>query len=374
MEKHVEKIKNEVGFQSPFLCQLPLPAKSVKLDVYKHRSKVKINEIFDYKWKKKIGKKEIVVKGDPDYGLPYGRDILVILYLIEKCKANNWNPIIKLKSVEDYINSFNLGTSKKQYVRIKNAFKRIFNATWHFYDREEKNGRIDEEPEPYKIIKRYRIYFDEKGGDKTLFENTIELDHRFVEQIKQARVPYKKEVVLKLKRKVIALNLYLFLSFRTWYNLEFEKKEIFIPFFGPGGLQEQISSDLAGQTNFRRDFHDWLKDIKEAWPECPVYLKKIPASEKKTGKRNKEYKDGLFINTTLDHQLTVGNHISKKLRKAKEDAEKEREKNKLRLSEKQENFILAHAPEEMIDLLEKGELSKEAASKFISATIASWSK
>lgn len=371
MKRVVEKKtkKDEIALQCRLFTEFPFPARTRKIKMFYDNNNKPIMEGYLPKWEKKIGSRKVKIIADPEHGFPHGNDILVILYLIKEARKQNDNGLITFKSINDFLRAFDYGCDQPNRKTAYSAFQRIFYSTWYYEDEHRKKK--------FNVM-GYCELFPEDGlftGDE--YQNKIALTPEFWEYIHNYPVPYSFDAVLKLKKSPMALNLYLLLVYRTWMNWKVEKTETFIPFFSESGLKHQLSSEISSARHFREKFKSWLKQIKEVWPDCPVYLKK-ESQQLKTGRVQRTHIDGLFIHTTSPSQLHVPPHWGKELRLAQEEGKKvaaEQEKKlKNRLTRKQEDFILSHGSEELIQRMEAGELTKKDASEFIGETIKTWQK
>lgn len=319
--KEVEKLKNDVNFQfGPFVI-CPLPLRSPRLrDIVE--GNVKSKEYKPY-FEVRVGKWKVTIRSDPRVGYPHGQDNLIILYLIKKALEQNNNGFIEFKSLNDFLKTFELSKGKDTYKNIIKGFKRIRVATFDYVNEEKPKKNIEKQKAgKYGIIGSWYVSFSEKNGQQLeMFNSYIKLDPTFWGNIIKSKVPYDLNVVKKLKQSPATVNLYILLCHRTYNNWRYEKKEIFIPFFGENGLKNQLSSTIANKRRFKEEMINCLKKIEKVWPECPVYLKKEKNFRKKGPAFNKIYQDGLFIHTKKASQLSVSPHWEKLLRQAREEAE-----------------------------------------------------
>ncbi|MCK4762015.1 MAG: replication initiator protein A [Candidatus Aminicenantes bacterium] len=311
----MEKDKYEIQVQFKPLTISPLPPKTKKVEIIEGKHKT---EGFKPVWEKTTGDYKVKIVADPEYGFPYGRDILVILWLIKAAMEQNQGGIIKFSKLENYLDTFNIDSGGKSYAPAINSFKRIFYSTWFWEDKRDENNKAFS----FRIIKSWNVYFDEEKGTNPLFDSYIELSQEFWSLVKRYPIPYDLSMVIKLKHSPAALNLYLFLVFRTYVNWEVEKEEKFIPLFGETGLKNQLSSDTKDNYKFKQNFMKWIDEIKAVWDNAPFYFKVETNPKKKGRKGNKIFKDGLFIHVENVDELHIKPHWQKKLRLAAEEAEK----------------------------------------------------
>ena len=364
MQKRVPKSvsveKAQVGIQFLPLVVCPLPPRAPSLSPGED-------------WVKTVGKTTVRIVSSSRYGTPYGRDILIVLYLIQEAMKQG-GPVIRLESLKHYLDTFRMDGNRQHYKEAMERFKRIFYSSWFWEDKRGKGDIEDSTRTRFHIIDSWNVYFDpDNKGSNPLFDSFIQLSPRFWEIVKEHPVPYNLDAVCHLKDKPAALALYLFLVYRTWTNWKRKRGAEYIPFFGEKGLQAQISSDIAQPVHFREQMKKWIKEIQQVWPDCPVYQERETDPEMMGPNRRKRYKDGLTIHCTKPGQLHVEPHWDKELRLAQEEA-KETEQaalvEKLKPTAKQAAVIRRGGTEEQIRLLDAGEMTRAEASEIIGGILA----
>ena len=323
---NVEKV---IEFQFKPLAICPLPPRPKRIMVI-NKDTGKREYRYEQEITKKFGTQTVKIIASKDYGFPHGRDILVILYLIKAALEQNNNGLIKTKSpLKDYLSMFKLDNSSQGYEEAKQRFKRIRHSTFYWAEernekkevKEDKTGKNDSLS--YQIIRRWSVYFDNIDRSN-LFDSFIELDPVFWEYISIKRIPYDLSTVKELKDRISVLNLYLWLVFRA-YEIWSTKKNtpVFIPLFGPNGLKNQLSSNITRNTDFKRKMIEkYIPLLKSVWADCPIYLEKQINTEAKDLSRKRIYKDGIIIQVKSVNQLHIPPHWPKRLRQAREEAEK----------------------------------------------------
>jgi hypothetical protein len=314
VEKKIEEDKenNVITLQCRAFTEFPFPPKKKRAKILDSKNRLEVDGFMPY-WEKKIGTRSIKITANPHYGFPYGNDILIILFLIREAIRQNQSGGITFKSVNDFLRAFDYGCDEPNRNRAYNAFQRIFYATWFYEDGTRKI--------PFRVMSYCELFPGDGLFQGTDYRNKIVLTPEFWKMVRDYPVPYDFDAVVKLKASPVALNLYLFLVYRTWQNWKLEKKEVFIPFFGESGLKYQLSSEISTARKFRQSLQEWIEQIKLIWPDCPVYFKREPPPEKPTAKIHRKYLDGLFIQATSPDQLHVPPHWDKELRLAIEESQ-----------------------------------------------------
>lgn len=302
-QRPLAEAEKEIGFQFLPLAVCPLPPRPPSLAAGED-------------WVKSVGKTTIRIVSSSRHGIPYGRDILIVLYLIQEALRQG-GPVIKFSSLNHYLGTFNLSDQGTNYKEAVDRFKRVFYSSWFWEDKRQDGNGVTI---AFRVVRSWNVFFDDTKGQNPLFDSFIELTPEFWEILQKHPIPYKLDSVIQFKDKPAVLNLYLYLVYRTWQNWHGKKGKEFVPFFGDAGLQKQLSSDIARTDHFRKKLHDWIDEIKTVWPECPIGFERETDPNFMGKNRQKKYKDGLFINVKSVDQLHVGPHWPKEIRLAQEES------------------------------------------------------
>jgi hypothetical protein len=249
--------KQNVGFSSrPFvLCGLPVrkPSKGEMLD------------------ERRNGNFVLQVTGHPNYGLPFGQDRVVPIYLTTLA-VRQQSQTIRFRTAAEMLETFGMHKGGKEYRRLVAAFERISGATI-FFGTDTLSGTA-------KVVQRSRFSFfneaqiwysrdPEQYPIADQFENVIVLSDEFYREIASHPVPADLEAVKVLAGSPAVLDLFMWLSYRCFLA----KGKESISLFGPYGLTAQIGSiEYARPRRFREKLERWLEVIRVLWPECPVRI------------------------------------------------------------------------------------------------------
>lgn len=363
---HVEKkdAGDEIALQCRVFTEFPFPPKPKRATIRDGKERVRFDGYMPY-WEKQIGSRTLRLTASPHYGYPCGNDILVVLFLIDEARRQGRGGEIGFRSVNDFLRAFDYGCDAPNRKNALEAFQRIFYTTWFYEDGPQKM--------PFRVMSYCQLFPEDGLFQGEEYENKIVLTPEFWKVVQGYPVPYDKGAAIALKRHPTALNLYLFLVWRTWVNWRVEKEEVFLPFFGESGLQYQLASEISAKNHFREKFQDWLLLVKSVWPDCPVYFKPETHRTKPHGARPRKYLDGLFIHCTSPSQLHIEPHWDKELRLAQEEARETEQAalvERLRPTAKQAAVIRRGGTEEQIRLLDAGEMSRAEASEIIGGILA----
>ena len=360
---NVEKKReqNEIALQCRVFTEFPFPPKIKRATILDSKNRVQVDGYLPY-WEKKIGDRAIKITANPHYGFPYGNDILIVLFIIREARKQNRNGEIIFNTVNDFLRTFDYGCDEPNRNNAYRAFQRIFYATWFYEDGTRKI--------PFRIMAYCELFPEDGIFQGEQYKNKIVLTPEFWKMVKDYPVPYDLDAVIKLKKSPSALNLYLFLVYRTWVNWKVEKREIFIPYFGETGLQYQLASDLSEAFSFRQKMQIWTNQIKDVWPECPIKFKAETRAERQPGRRARKYLDGLFIHCTSPDQLHVPPHWDKELRLAIEEGQQVALKAAQAPTEKQAKVIRSGGSTDDVARLDAGTMTKAEASKIVGEILA----
>ena len=254
-----EEGKQNVGFSSrPFvLCGLPVRKPPAGEMLYERRN----------------GDFVLQITGHPNYGLPFGQDRMVPIYLATLA-VRQQSQTIRFRTAAEMLETFGMHKGGKEYRRLVAAFERVFGATI-FFGTDTLRGTA-------KVVQRSRFSFfreaqiwysrvPEQYPVSDQFENVIVLSDEFYREIVAHPIPADLEAVKVLGGAPAALDLFMWLSYRCFVA----KGKEMIPLFGPCGLANQIGSiEYARPRRFREKLDGWLEEIRVLWPECPAKISK----------------------------------------------------------------------------------------------------
>jgi hypothetical protein len=252
-----EEGKQNLGFSSrPFvLCGLPVRKRPKNEMMYERRN----------------GNFVLQITGHPSYGLPFGQDRIVPIYLATLA-VRQQSQAIRFRTAAEMLATFGMHKGGKEYRRLVAAFERIFGATI-FFGTDTFSGKA-------KVIQRSRFSFfseaqiwysrdPEQCPLSDQFENVIVLSDEFYREITSHPIPADLEAVKVLAGAPAVLDLFMWLSYRCFLA----KGQEAIPLLGAFGLASQIGSvEYARPRRFREKLEHWLDSIRVLWPECPARI------------------------------------------------------------------------------------------------------
>ena len=216
------------------------------------------------------GRFHLQVQGHAKYGLPFGQDRLIPLW-VASLAVRQQQRVIRFSAAADILEEFGLPHSGTYYRRLVEGFKRVFASTVFFGT--EEQGRREEawECARFAFFDRMRIWYAQDGksvgtaGER--FENEIVLSEAFWQEVQAHPIPVERGAVQALANAPGCLEFYMWLVWRCQVARQPQR----IPLFGPQGLVGQLGSDAyLRERDFRRTVCRWLSKVKALWPACPV--------------------------------------------------------------------------------------------------------
>jgi Plasmid encoded RepA protein len=211
------------------------------------------------------------VTGHPSYGLPWGQDRLVPIFLATLA-IRQQTPRITFDSAAEMLDSFGLQQGGSQYRRLVAAFQRIFGATIFFGTDAQRERATVVHRARFNFMSEARIWYSKDTDQKLLpgdCQNMIVLSEEFYREIHNHPIPTDLEAAKALSSSPAALDLFMWLSYRCFTARGRER----VPLFGDFGLISQLgSAEYARPRKFRERLDGWLDLVRAMWPECPACI------------------------------------------------------------------------------------------------------
>lgn len=249
--------RQNLGFSSrPFvLCGLPVRMPAPGCLLHERRN----------------GQFVLQVTGHPSYGLPWGQDRLVPIFLATLA-IRQQTPRITFDSAAEMLDTFGMQQGGSQYRRLVAAFQRIFGATIFFGTDAQRERAAVVHRARFNFMSEARIWYSRDPDQRFLpgdCQNMIVLSDEFYREILSHPIPTDLEAAKALSSSPAALDLFMWLSYRCFTARGKER----VPLFGDFGLVSQLgSTDYARPRKFREKLEDWLDLVRTMWPECPASI------------------------------------------------------------------------------------------------------
>ena len=219
-------------------------------------------------YKRQNGPYKLVMVAGADNKLPYGSLArLLLVWVCTEAVRTQSRVIVLGKSLSKFMRTLDLhpdgGSLRGDRTRLRNQMDRLFNASVsliykHDFGKVTLNAAISD---------RTEFWWNPKRPDvSTLWESKIELGEKFFNEIISHPVPLDMNILKALKRSPLGLDLYLWLTYRTFslqQPLCLSWRQVYRQF---GSVPDKASDNVTVQ-NFRRKLLRELKKIKLAWPD-----------------------------------------------------------------------------------------------------------
>lgn len=237
-------MRSSCGGRPPYKRLLFLPRQMVTMTL-PHRE-IKENAYVRYD-----GNYRLSFHVDPRIGLPYGVYARLILMYLTTERVRSKDRRFELKSSwRAFLVNMELPWGGNSYRLIKEQLFRLCSTafTSHF----SKEG----ENEKHDILVITDQWFHSSDCIEITFSDS------FFSLTQQSVIPLQSEIVQKIKRSPLSLDLYAWLTYRAWKI----DREHFIPW---GKLRKQFGSSLGRDRDFRSRFQTTINHLLSLNPVAP---------------------------------------------------------------------------------------------------------
>ena len=197
--------------------------------------------------------------------LPYGNipRLLLAWVCTEAVRTQNRELVLgdSLSAFMRSVGVYNTGGSVRS--RLQDQMRRLFNVHVQL-GYEHEHGAVSVNSQ---VADRTEFWWSTKRpDDRTLWESKIELGEKFFEEIIRHPVPLDMNILKAMKRSTLGLDLYLWLTYRT-FALKRPVRLSWPRLYHQFGSDPVKANDTRTVDNFRTDCLRELKKIKDAWPD-----------------------------------------------------------------------------------------------------------
>jgi hypothetical protein len=219
------------------------------------------------------GKFSLQIIGHPSFGLPFGQDRLIPIW-VATLALQQKNRTIQFASAAQMLDFFHLPKDGPHYRRLVGGFQRIFAATIFFGTDERPNGARVVDFSRFHFFDHMRLWFNSDSTTaitaQGAHQNVITLSKELQQEIDQHRITVEREAISCFAHAPGTLDFYIWLVWRSW---ALNGTQARIPLFGPNGLAQQLgASAYSADRFFRRKLCHWLRQVKVIWAECPAAI------------------------------------------------------------------------------------------------------
>ena len=200
--------------------------------------------------------------------LPYGNlPRLLLAWVSTEAVRTQRRELVLGRSLSEFMRKLDLnsngGSATGPRIRLRNQMHRLFNASVQIiYEDEQKSASIIS-----PVAARTEFWWNErKPNEPVLWDSKIELGEKFFQEIIRCPVPLNMNVLRALKRSSLGLDLYMWLTYRTFMLKEpvrLRWRDLYRQF----GVDPDRAGDKVTVQAFRKDCLRELKKIEEAWSD-----------------------------------------------------------------------------------------------------------
>ena len=219
------------------------------------------------RYKRANGPYTLYMTAGGDNKLPYGNlPRLILAWVSTEAVQTRSRVLILGSSLSKFMRKLGMedrsGSPRGDRTRLRNQMDRLFHSHVQLiYEDENHKASVSSQ-----VADRTDLWWNPKRPDEpSLWDSKVLLSEAFFNEIISHPVPLDMNTPKALKRCALGLDLYLWLTYRTFAltrPLQITWRQLYRQF----GLDPSKSSDKQTVKNFRRNALRELKKIKVAWP------------------------------------------------------------------------------------------------------------
>ena len=215
-------------------------------------------------YKRVNGPYTLIMTATGNHKLPFGNlPRLLLAWVCSEAVRTQSRVLILGKSLSEFMRALGIYSSHgRTQTRLRNQMDRLFHASVEL-NYEDKHGK---QFIASRVVDRGEFWWNERKPDQpSLWDSEIRLGEDFFNEIISHPVPIDMNTLTALKRSPLGLDLYLWLTYRTFAlraPLRLSWQQVYRQF----GVEPDRASDKVTVQNFRRKALRELKKIKLAWP------------------------------------------------------------------------------------------------------------
>ncbi len=201
-------------------------------------------------------------------GLPFGNlSRLLLAWVCTEAVRTQSRELVLGSSLSGFMRRLGMapigGGSRGGRTRLRNQMKRLFNAHIQLaYEGEQVSASVNS-----PVASRTGFWWNERRPDEQgLWDSQIELGEKFFHEILQHPVPLDLNILKALKRSSLGLDLYLWLTYRT-FTLRHPLRLSWARLYRQFGAEPARANDNRTVQDFRKGCLRELIKIKTAWPD-----------------------------------------------------------------------------------------------------------
>ena len=220
-----------------------------------------------HQYKRVNGPYKLIMIAGGDNKLPFGNlPRLILAWICTEAVRTQSRELVLGRSLSKFMRTLGInstsGGARGEQTRLRNQMRRLFGCTVQLiYKDEHGEAAVNS-----LIADSTAFWWNERKPDEpSLWESKIELGEKFFNEIIRHPVPLDINTLKAMKRSPLGLDLYLWLTYRTFTlhaPLPLTWRQVYRQF----GVDPAKASDTRPVDNFRTKCLRELKKIKLAWP------------------------------------------------------------------------------------------------------------
>ncbi len=223
------------------------------------------------RWLRRTGTMALVLQpgwdahADKSIGYPYGTiPRLMLFWIVTEAVKTGKRRLLLGRSLAQFMREVGLdpnrGGKRSDHTRLKAQMRRLFRCQITF-DAGDGDG---DHWKDMKVAPEGEFWWSHKEPEQgALWESWIELGGKFFQAVLESPVPIDTRALKTLKRSPLALDLYAWITFRTFVILQKKQPPQFIAWVQ---LMRQFGGDYANVDEFARKARGALNKIKIVYP------------------------------------------------------------------------------------------------------------
>ena len=215
-------------------------------------------------YKRVNGPYKLIMSATGDHKLPFGNfPRLILAWVCTEAVRTQSRELVLGRSLAKFMNTLGVyTTSGETQTRLRNQMKRLFGCTVSLiYKDENVNATVN------AVIADHTVFWwnERKPDQPSLWDSKIELSEKFFNEIIRCPVPLDLNALNALKRCSLGLDLYLWLTYRT-FTLRAPLRLSWRQLYHQFGPNPNSAATHNAVQNFRRRILRELIKVKLAWP------------------------------------------------------------------------------------------------------------
>ena len=197
--------------------------------------------------------------------LPYGTlPRLLLAWVCTEAVRTQSPELILGDSLSEFMRKVGIySTSGDKHTRLRNQMRRLFGCTVSLLYEDARGETTLNAP----IARLTEFWWSERQPDaRSLWESKIELGEDFLNEIIRCPIPIDLNTLRAMKRSPLGLDLYLWLTYRT-FGLKRPLRLTWPLLYRQFGVAPARASDKLVVNDFRKDCLRELQKIQRAWPD-----------------------------------------------------------------------------------------------------------